>query len=367
MPAKESQKICMDCKDADAILHTRHRHYCGACFKRFLSHKVAMRMSKFKQMKKSNGKAPKLLLPLSLGISSSVLLQIINEDIGRQFAKTFVNVGFEVHVLVVDAQGGANDDVYDAVSKAFSRLSFTKLPLHSVFEYVSEMGEIIAEYANQNFVDQEQATNEDRLTAFRTTISSPTSRSDLDSVLLTRLVVEYAKSLNCEAVIWGDSDTRLAAKTLASVAKGRGASLTWSVSDGMSPWGVNFDFPLRDLSKPELEQYLSVCEELSGLVVPDAPISEDVLTKNLSIDDLMMRYVRTQGEKYRGVMANVSRTANKLQSTIGSDDPSCPLCGGLVGNVKGNSGVTVANQSSDNYSAKFCYGCMRSRPESSIK
>ncbi|KAI2789854.1 Cytoplasmic tRNA 2-thiolation protein 2 [Penicillium oxalicum] len=326
-----------------------------------------MRMSKFKQMKRTSGQAPRLLLPLSLGISSSVLLQIINEDIERQLAKNFVNIGFEVHVLVVDEQNGAFDAVYEAVTKAFPRLSFTKLPLHSVFDYVTEMKEIIEEYAGHAVVDWEELSNEDRLAAFRAAISSPTSKADLNSVLLTRLVVEYAKSMKCETVIWGDSDTRLAAKTLASVAKGRGASLTWSVSDGMSPWGVNFDFPLRDLSKPELEQYMSVCQELSGVVVPDEPIADDVLTKNLSIDELMMRYVRTQGEKYRGVMANVSRTANKLQSTIESDDPSCPLCGGLVGNVKGNSGVTVANQSSDNYSARFCYGCMRSRPEAFMK
>jgi len=139
--------------------------------------------------------------------------------------------------------------------------------------------------------------------------------------------------------------------------------LTWSVSDGMSPWGVAFDFPLRDLSQSELEQFKSVCEELSDIVIPDEPMSDNVLTKNLSIDELMMRYVRTQGEKYRGVMANVSRTANKLESTAASEDALCALCGGLVGNVKGNTGVTVANQSNDNYSSKFCYGCMRSRPE----
>lgn len=337
------------------------------CFKRFAGHKVLMRMSKYK-MKKANRKTPKLLLPLSFGVSSTVLLHMINDDIERQLAKTFVNVGFELNILVVDpstilAPDAKYDQAYEAVTKAFPKLTFTRLPFHSVFEYVPDMKEIIQEYAGSKFTDDESRSNEDRLTAFRAVISTATSKADLDSVLLTRLVVGYAKSLFCETVIWGDSDTRLAAKTLAGVAKGRGASLTWSVSDGMSPWGVAFDFPLRDLSKPELEQFKSVCDELSEIIVPDEPISDNVLTKNLSIDELMMRYVRTQGEKYRGVMANVSRTANKLESTTASDDALCPLCGGHVGNVKGNSGVTVANQSSDNYSSKFCYGCMRSRPE----
>ncbi|KAJ5370777.1 Cytoplasmic tRNA 2-thiolation protein 2 [Penicillium cataractarum] len=367
MPAKELVRPCLDCKDAEAVLDTRKRQYCGNCFQRFAAHKVLLRMSKYKQLKKETGQTPKLLLPLSLGVSSSVLLHIINGDIERQLANTFVNLGFELTILVIDPSTILTPDAkynqaYEAVTKAFPKLTFNRLPFHSVFEYVSDMKEIVQEYAGSSFTDDESLSNEDRLTTFRASISTATSKADLDSVLLTRLVVGYAKSLGCGTVVWGDSDTRLAAKTLAGVAKGRGASLTWSVSDGMSPWGVAFDFPLRDLSKPELEQFKGVCEELSGIVVPDEPISDNVLTKNLSIDELMMRYVRTQGEKYRGVMANVSRTANKLESTTGSDDVLCPLCGGHVGNVKGNSGVTVANQSSDNYSSKFCYGCMRSRP-----
>ena len=327
-----------------------------------------MRMSKYKLQKKANGRTPKLLLPLSLGVSSSTLLHIINTDTERQLSKAFVNLGYELNILVVDPSTIFMPDVkydhaYEAATRAYPKFTFTRLPLHSIFEYVSDMKEVIHEYAGPNYTDDESRSNEGRLAAFRAAIFTPTSKADLDSVLLTRLVVGYAKSLGCETVVWGDSDTRLAAKTLAGVAKGRGASLTWSVSDGMSPWGVAFDFPLRDLSQSELEQFKSVCEKLSDIVIPDEPMSDNVLTKNLSIDELMMRYVRTQGEKYRGVMANVSRTANKLESTAASEDALCALCGGLVGNVKGNTGVTVANQSNDNYSSKFCYGCMRSRPE----
>ncbi|KAJ5160045.1 Cytoplasmic tRNA 2-thiolation protein 2 [Penicillium canariense] len=325
-------------------------------------------MADYRQMKKPNIQQIKLLLPLSLGVSSSILLHILNADIQRQLAKPYGGLGYDLHILVVDPStilpsSTKYDQAYEAATKAFPDLKLTRLPFHSVFEYVPDMKEIIQEYTGPHFSDDESRSNQDRLAAFRAAVSTATSKADLDSVLLTRLVVGYAKNTGCEVVIWGDSDSRLAAKTLAGVAKGRGASLTWSVSDGMSPWGVRFGFPLRDLSKPELEQYKSVCEELSDIIISDEPLSDNVLTKNLSIDELMMRYVHTQGEKYRGVMANVTRTANKLESTAGSDDHLCPLCGGLVGNVKGNSGVTVANQSSDNHSSKFCYGCMRSRPE----
>ncbi|KAJ6163987.1 hypothetical protein N7470_002659 [Penicillium chermesinum] len=244
-----------------------------------------------------------------------------------------------------------------------SATTFTKIPFHSIFEYAPDMKQIMLEYAGPGFVDDASRSNEERLTAFRSTITSATSRKDLDSVLLTRLVVAYAKHIACEAILWGDSDSRLAAKTLAGAAKGRGASLTWQVSDGMSPWGVRFEFPLRGLSKPELLQYAGISELLEGVIIPEEPISDNILTKNLSIDDLMMRYVVTQGEKYRGVMANVSRTANKLEPAKGVDDQFCSLCGALTGNVKGNdAGLTVASQFG-NSQGSFCYGCIRSRPE----
>lgn len=310
----------------------------------------------------------KLLLPLSLGVSSSVLLHILDGQIQRQIANIHGRVAYQLHVLVIDpstiSSGNLSyDSNFEELQRTFPTHTFTRLPFHSVFEYVPEMKDLINEYAGTQFTDDSSQSDEARLAAFRACVATATSKDDLDNVLLTRLVVAFAKQAGCETILWGDSDTRLAAKTLAGAAKGRGASLTWQVSDGMSPWGVQFEFPLRDINKPELHQYASVCSELSNIVVPDQPISENMLTKNLSIDELMMRYVETQGAKYPGVMANVSRTANKLQPAGSDDCAECVLCGSLVGNVKGNIGITVSSQFAESQSSRFCYGCSRSRPE----
>lgn len=326
-------------------------------------------MEKYKSPTNTDQRA-QLLLPLSLGVSSSVLLRILDGVIQNQLSKPFSKVTFDLHVLVIEPStiapsNASYDSNYEMLQKTFPTHRYTRLPLHSIFEYVPEMRDIMKEYAGSSFTDDESKSSEDRLASFRAAISTATSKADLDSVLLTRLIVTFAKQVGCEAVIWGDSDSRLAAKTLAGASKGRGASLTWQVSDGMSPWGVKFDFLLRDMSKPELLQYESVCENLSGIVIAEEAPSENVLTKNMSIDELMMRYVQTQGEKYPGVMGNVSRTANKLQPAEAEDPTSCYLCGSLVGNVKGNaSGITTASQFGTKGSP-FCYGCARSRPESS--
>ncbi|KAJ5152304.1 hypothetical protein N7492_010599 [Penicillium capsulatum] len=369
MPAKDLSSPCMECKDAEAVLTIRRRQFCGPCFQRFISYKVLRRMEKYKSPTNTDQRT-QLLLPLSLGVSSSVLLHILDSVIQHQRSKPFGKVAFDLHVLVIEPStvvpsDASHDSNYELLQKTFPSHKYTKLPLHSIFEYVPEMANIMAEYAGSGYTDDKSKSNEDRLAAFCAAISTATSKADVDSVLLTRLIVTFAKHMGCSAVVWGDSDSRLAAKTLAGASKGRGASLTWQVSDGMSPWGVNFDFPLRDMSKPELLQYESVCEILSGIVIPEEALSENVLTKNMSIDELMMRYVQNQGEKYPGVMANVSRTANKLQPAQAEDSISCYLCGSLVGNVKGNtSGITTASQFGTKGSP-FCYGCARSRPESS--
>lgn len=313
-----------------------------------------------------DGPRNQLLLPVSLGVSSSVLLHILYAD--RQYRLNNGRpLGYDFHILVIEpstvaAAGDPFDQNYEALQNNFSMPTTTRIPFHSIFDYVPDMENIMREYAGSQFADDSSRSNEERLAAFRASVSTATSKADVDAILMTRLVVEFAKKAGCESVIWGDSDSRLAAKALAGVAKGRGASLTWQVSDGMTPWGVRFEYPLRDLYKTELFLYESVCPELSEIVIPDAPPSENVLTKNLSIDELMLRYVQNQGAKYPGVMANVARTANKLNPSISDSATTCALCSGLVGNVEGNSGVTVANQAEDNHSSQFCYGCMRSRP-----
>lgn len=320
-----------------------------------------------KNVKPTKPAQPQLLLPLSLGVSSSVLLHILDTGLKRQLAKSG-RTSYAIHILIVEPSTELPTSVsyethVDAVREAFPTYTVTRIPLHSIFEYAPDMTDIMAEYAGPQFTDDVSQSNEERLAAFRSIVSTATSKSDLDTVLFTRLVVSYAKQAGCESILWGDTDTSLAAKTLAGAAKGRGASLTWQVSDGMSPWGIKFDFPCRDISKPELSQYESVCPELSTVVIPDPPLSDNILTKNLSIDELMLRYVTTQGEKYPGVMANVSRTAHKLETTSGSPSALCSLCGGMIGNVKGNeTGLTVASQFAGKGS-QFCYGCMRSRPE----
>lgn len=311
----------------------------------------------------------KLLLPLSFGRSSTVLLRVLNAHIEFQ-RKSFAGQGFELHVLVVEPRSISPsnppcDRSFDLIQKSFPMHSYSQVPFHSVFEHDPDIQAIISKFAGPNFEDDTSLSHKERLDSFRASITTATSRTDVDYILMSRLVVACAKKIGCIGVLWGDSDSRLAAKTLANVAKGRGSSVTWQASDGMSAWGLMFNFPLRELFSVEVQQYADLYPELHDIIMPDTPPSENVLTKNLSIDELMMRYVQTHGEKYPGVMANVTRTASKLQSpSISPDAPLCSLCGSMVGTYGESLESDAPAENSDKSEApRFCYACARSRPE----
>ncbi|KAL4802235.1 hypothetical protein BDV18DRAFT_63872 [Aspergillus unguis] len=366
MPGKQLTDTCMDCQDADSVLHIRGRSLCRNCYIRFVKYKVFKRMEKYRLRRDlpRTGPCP-VLLPLSYGLSSSVLLHMVHTQVEELLAKPHGPPGFQLHVLIVEPSSISSshpphDEAFELLQRHYPHASFTKLPLHSVFEFVPNLEDVLLQYAGHGLADDASESSQERLDAFRASITSATSIADVDSILLNRLIISFAKSLDCLGIIWGDSDNRLAAKTLANVSMGRGSSLTWQVSDGASPFGIEFSFPLRDLFTAELQDYANLFPELLSIIMPDAPLSDNVLTKNLSIDQLMMRYVSSHGAKYPGVMSNVTRTANKLQaSRLPTDGSRCALCETYICTPRGASNMSTDHKE---HTIEFCYACERSRP-----
>lgn len=242
------------------------------------------------------------------------------------------------------------------------------IPLHSIFEYDPDISNVLRQVAGSGFEDDESKSYRERLDTFRASIPTTTSKDDIDNILLFRLIVAFAQHHGCETILWGDSDTRLAAKTLANVAKGRGASLTWQVRDGPTPWGLEFIFPLRELYRTELEQYAKLVPSVESIVIPDRSASEALSNRDLSIDELLNNYVLTQGIKYPGIMANVVRTVNKLRPAgFTSDQARCILCTSPIEpDSQSLDGAEITDSNAQNPPLQLCYGCRRSAPSSSL-
>ncbi|EEP80130.1 predicted protein [Uncinocarpus reesii 1704] len=327
-----NSRDCIDCKAAPSCVTVRTRALCE-----FLQTKVLRRMDRYRPsglLEKQSSAGPK-------------------------------RTAFDLHVLVVDtASSVAPKSVVesgrlDKIKETYPGHTYTEMPLHRILEYDASIKGLLSHYSAIPS-DNITRSDEEALALFHASFSTATARADIKGILLRRLVVAFATSHECDGILWGDSDSRLAAKTLANVAKGRGSTLVWDACDGMSPWGIYFNFPLRDLYKTELELFASYAmRTIEPVIERDPQNFGDMSTRHMSIEDLMSQYVMTQGAKYPGVMANIVRTVDKLQTPAATDGTLCILCG-MPADLAADGEPTMP--SAEGKTGKVqptCYGCRR--------
>jgi cytoplasmic tRNA 2-thiolation protein 2 len=278
---------------------------------------------------------------------------------------------YELTVVHIDLHVDAADrmDSFDLLEKykaRFPRHTYSSLGL----EEALLLGDIDWKALSmpEHTTNGQQKPRRELLQQLLDSTPSATSRTDIITTLLTRLLVDVAKRNGCESILFGDSTTRLAEKTLTETAKGRGFSLPWQVSDGMSPYGIGFNYPLRDLLKKELLTFSSLQTPLTDLIIFQESSSHiSASSKLTTVDDLMAQYFESVEENYPSIVANVVRTSSKLQPLTGDETTACGLCGLPV--AEGTDGIFGwgGDQNSDIRPARkagnhdvLCYGCSRS-------
>lgn len=284
--------------------------------------------------------------------------------------------GFEISAVHVQEPGeaaGSADELLAKIRAQYPDHEYASLPLHDVFRLVPDDAALrsLVPQSEQNA----EAGTEEQLVHMINSLSSATARADVISTLRTRLIVEHARLSGCESILWGDSTTTLAQKTLAETAKGRGFSLPWQISDGLSPFGLHFHYPLRDVLKKELVSYVHMSDASLAQLIDETSSQgsthASTSSKNTTIDDLMKQYFESVEENFPSIVANVVRTTSKLEVRPDAlSDPQCSLCsmpvpGGRFG-IHGWGGDQ--HDSSDNVEPEstrqnICYGCTRSLPK----
>lgn len=282
--------------------------------------------------------------------------------------------GFTLHVLHVDASSVEKDNTDAAalnrVKERFPKHTYSSIALSSVVE-LADMEDLLAtcNIESSQLDEKSDSTNQQTLDRLLSSVPSATSRADVVQMLKSKLIVSFAKLEKCEAIVWGDTTTRLAEKTLAETAKGRGFALPWLVSDGPSPTGKAFYYPMRDLLKKELVAYSKFTEPpLTPLIVQQAPISTIVSAKHSTIDDLMKTYFESVEQNYPSIVANVVRTTGKLQALKIEEtgDIVCGLCAlPLLDSSRADDLVSAGAARPGSQAQPFCHGCARSFPQAS--
>jgi cytoplasmic tRNA 2-thiolation protein 2 len=314
----------------------------------------------------------KLLLALSHGVSSTTLLHILDTQLKSQQSKTS-RTGFTLSVVFIKtpkADGAVRDEIHVRVQERYPDFHFATLPLHDVFRMVPN-GDSLSHIVPLT-ESKEHITSAEKLGSLITSLTAASARADVISTLTTRLIVEHAKSTGCEGILWGDSTTKLAEKTLSETAKGRGFTLPWQVADGKSPFGLAFHYPLRDILKKELASYIALVEpSLSSLVCETTEATQvSMSSKNTTIDDLMKQYFESVEENFPSIVSNVVRTTAKLKPpTVDASVPRCDLCSMPVTENRfgihgwGGDQQDLIESFATRDGPKLCYGCTRSVPK----
>ncbi|EMC97920.1 hypothetical protein BAUCODRAFT_56334, partial [Baudoinia panamericana UAMH 10762] len=373
--------LCRRCQTEPPTLTVRTEPLCTACFAKYISTKIIKRMESFRVRHSDPGvsEVRTLLLPLSLGACSTVLLHVLSLHLRGQGERTGRR-GFGLEVLFVhhplaDREGGEEEARrrFERVQERYAQdgHTFSSRRLSDVMESDGVRHLLDRNSPASITTASTNATaEEDLATALNTLTTSPTSRQDLTQLLLRRLIVHHANQHACEAILWGDSTTRLAERTLSETAKGRGFAVPTTVADGDAEavYGVPFYFPMRDLLRKEVVAYAGMIEPaLDDCVVQDlsstSSAGKTVSMKNVTIDDLMTQYFESVEQEYPSIVANVVKTAGKLRlpkrtttsalNGRGSGmEPHCELCEAPL----------LDGQSAPERS-RLCYGCIRTLPQ----
>ena len=344
------------------------------CFVAYVTTKVVKQTQDFKARYTKDAQPRKVLLPLSLGPSSTTLLHLLDEQYTRQLQK-LKRTGFELLVLYVTNTGSDLQPAYEALKERFPSHRYELLPLHDVFRYLPNLDDIMfkdeSKVLTQDTPNLESKGPEEKLCAFLSSIPSASSKGDLLRILRLRLIVSYAKDNGCECITWGDSTTRLAEKTLSETANGRGMSMPWQIGEGQSPYGVDFKFPMRGLLRKEITEYShTISPPLTPFVIDEPTIlSTAISSKDMTIDALMGRYFASVEHNYPSIVTNVVRTANRLEAPrLSASTESCIMCG-MPFEIPAENHAGPPSQETDSLTnaagngvltKRFCHGCSTS-------
>ncbi|KAM0358038.1 hypothetical protein HYE67_003637 [Fusarium culmorum] len=386
MPASDVNRPCKRCKAKDAPFRLRTDPTCRDCYIQFVTYKLNRRLGALHKDTRSSKALTtrRHLAGLSFGPSSSVLAQILSEQ-ARHHSENKASSPYEPVIVHIDTDL-SNVEGESPAQKLISK--YRRAFPHATFECVPLKEVLSVKSIDWSTLPLDAGTPDEDLSArlqrLFDALPTLTSRSDVLRLLIRHLLLQKAQDHACTALLLGHSTTALAALTLSEVANGRGFAVPIQVADGMttvctyeaveggaaqetSRLGFPVYYPLREIFRNEMKQYIDLVPSLKE-VVPADPAgtkagSSVVSHKDLSIEEVMARYFESVEEGYSGIVANVVRTAGKLERA-----PAETFCGscGMSLDAEGDSrwAGEIGDDPGDGPGAaaagRLCYGCKRS-------
>lgn len=315
----------------------------------------------------------RLLVPVSGGVSSITLLYLLEARLRKPQPNRASRSDIQIEVVLIDTTSSVEATIpvaklIESLRGRFPRYAYSVIAIEDIFN--GRAFSLSSDNQENASPTGEQNPGPGRLTSFLSSLPSATSRADVLGILKTRLLARIAKERQCHGILWADTATRLAERTLAETAKGRGFAIPWLISDGRSPFGVDFYYPLRELLRTELVSFAAMLEPPLAPLICDQATEKVVSSssKTTSLDALMTQYLSSVEEGYPNIVANVVRTSGKLQRPSESPEgDTCSLCGMFASDELGT--MEMASQEhrdmydeplrllSDGEEVRLCHGC----------
>lgn len=369
--------ICQRCTQNEASVISRKETFCDDCFKKFVTLKERKQLMSdsyyqdiFKVMYQDKirnaqeaalqNEQSKILVPLSFGSSSLVMLDIINDSLSEQKRTHRGITGFSVHVITVfrdenalqpikkyikelsEVRYSANKDkitfhVIDINSFCNSSEELRAMVLHSIdFKTHSINSEdqsllSFADYSIKNLLEQ---------------CPNRSSKEDLLSFVIKHVIKKFAFQNDFKAILWGNSMTKVADEIISLVVKGRGASIAASLNttDFDRDYENKFKnlYPMKDILLSEIDAYCHIFNLYpfmmdykiqDTLLLSKFPKQELVqtskLVKNMTMNELARKYFDDIETNYSNVISTVVRTGEKLaEPKLGEEfiNKKCRVC-----------------------------------------
>lgn len=359
---------CARCHGSPPLLIVRREHICRGCFTKYVATKVLKRLEANKIRGGFNEKQKTLLIPVSFGVSSVSLLHVLDEQL-RNRSEHGRHAGYTLHIVIVDQSVVIEQTTFQ------ERLELLKERFPSYAQTVLMLEDFFGLGINlDGFVDDKLSTvsgrllkNRERFQQALRSMDSASSRMDMVDIARRKLILAFAQKQGCDGVLYGDSTTRLAERTLSETAKGRGGSLPWLTGDNVSFDGIICTYPMRDLLRKELKDYANIPSPSLAPLIQESPPQVVTSSKNATIDGLMSLYFESVEQSYPNIVANVVRTSSKLKAPIAGLQP-CTICREWITNdtwgedqeAAPSLGVRIIQHREDN---TLCHECARMMQE----
>lgn len=333
-------QLCLRCKVENAILMARKEVFCKSCFIRFVRGKQRKQMQddvykvKYGPLIEKLG-VQKVLLALSGGPSSLVLLDVIGSLLQDQFEGHNGKQGFELVILNLDefelnTLNKKIQDVLPALTARYPSIGIQYKVL-SLNEYILDTEMIERIIIDKEFTGFTQKLHQKhKLTDLLAMCPTKSSVEDLLTIVYDELILRTAYVEKCQTIVYGHSMTRIANEIIALTVKGRGSIVYKAISDHT----VNFRdqefkilFPLRDVLYAEIIAYYKLVE-LDQYEV-QSTIAKSKITKNLTIRDLTTNYFNMlDSTGYASTASTVVKTGEKLgKPNFNGVLANCRVCG----------------------------------------